>query len=1139
MEEVEDEGRNQESRRDGERGKWWVLFFILIFSPKISSGEILNKEKSLRAFGENFLIHHAGPWRIQYRNITPTHIFGGRFKADVNLGEISECVLKRCKKDNGYILMGGEKIIIKEVLPESPVELKRGREVSFDTDVVVKLTDASGNQGNAPFRFCMKEVFSIEGEDIRIENLFCPSSEEFNPLPGERELALKLPPLIWDGRDNTGNYIDEGDYNFSIRVEYLRLNEKWYGKAGCDENDLSGCKWKFIDYDEARGIIKMKAPRLWAELIYPPPGTVHVGPIDHIEIAYGMDGEGLPVLERYEWNGYVYNLYPVWILINGGDYTSFFTEEATGAVWYNITDWQQRDYLGGEGRKVIKVIISDMERGETFTFKFNWMSEETYKRVGVAVDFLKSLKDVYGFDENLSQLSIDWGHTFRYNPEFLTEQLPPLDFLYVRFNQYYEGLPVRGAWLTVLLRANEMVATGISGFYFPDIELPVTPLISKEEAERIAKNETGEEVQKSELSIYVDYSLHPPGNYRLSYRCKTTSWELWIDAIDGSVIEKIYTIVNVYGEGNVYREDPFETPTPHITYIGNIYCVPLLDPVLGNWFGYLINPSHISRAATGGADLPDTYFSATPTGSSNPSQVCPGTWYYFYEPKTTPQFNEVQGFYQVDFLLRLFKSEVGFSFENYNWIDVRVGDYVECNARASWNDEGKSILLNFYEPDRNECNFHSVRSNDIVFHEMGHGVLYEHNFFSNEIWPVINPFHEGIADFISASFDTLYNNGERVRSDTLYVSDKIIGEGYGIRGPIRDYRRDYGQDPEWGWRYNTTPFSSAPCFGQFDGGALPYCDIELRQVDGRIRIGECWIEERGGESVHDYGQALGGAFLDSLDRTLEAAYYLMGSSYIGHKTFNILFFSSLPMLLFYLGDYGDYLLILIDVILSWGYTDILHGLLTEFSEHQIAADPEIFYPGEVYTILVFKPALTTYNRWITYRSAPLLKIFSGMGLQYRVLFANGNQSLFDDPTFRNEYNWYDSGWLTAGMGRTRIYPVDTPSGSNVFPYRYDLYQMPSDVFDRFLWTNAGGKVYVRVLSTREGIIKNSSLTDSEGNVIDFYFILSGRGGGGNPGDTGPEPGAGCGGCSTGGGGIISTILIWFPIIYIYFWRKRK
>jgi hypothetical protein len=33
---VKYEDRKQEDRKNGERGKWWVLFFIIMFSPRIS-----------------------------------------------------------------------------------------------------------------------------------------------------------------------------------------------------------------------------------------------------------------------------------------------------------------------------------------------------------------------------------------------------------------------------------------------------------------------------------------------------------------------------------------------------------------------------------------------------------------------------------------------------------------------------------------------------------------------------------------------------------------------------------------------------------------------------------------------------------------------------------------------------------------------------------------------------------------------------------------------------------------------------------------------------------------------------------------------------------------------------------------------
>lgn len=195
-------------------------------------------------------------------------------------------------------------------------------------------------------------------------------------------------------------------------------------------------------------------------------------------------------------------------------------------------------------------------------------------------------------------------------------------------------------------------------------------------------------------------------------------------------------------------------------------------------------------------------------------------------------------------------------------------------------------------------------------------------------------------------------------------------------------------------------------------------------------------------------------------------------------------------------------------------------------------DSDTFYPSEVSTIVVYKPTISTYNPWISYKEPPILKIFSGIAFNYRVFFAKEDPSLFDDPSKRTESNWYDSGWLTAGMSRTRIYPVKTPSGDNVFPYRYDFYQMPEDVFNLFR-EGRPVNVYVRVVSARGILRKSSSLTDSDGNVHDFRIILSPRGGTSGPGGQPGEPGGGCGGCSTGGGAFDSFIFGGAIVLYFY------
>ena len=71
MEEVKYEGENQENRRDGERGKWWVLFFILVFPVSLSRAGELEFNEFKQKYGDE--------WIGEFENDRPLFIYGGRF----------------------------------------------------------------------------------------------------------------------------------------------------------------------------------------------------------------------------------------------------------------------------------------------------------------------------------------------------------------------------------------------------------------------------------------------------------------------------------------------------------------------------------------------------------------------------------------------------------------------------------------------------------------------------------------------------------------------------------------------------------------------------------------------------------------------------------------------------------------------------------------------------------------------------------------------------------------------------------------------------------------------------------------------------------------------------------------------------
>jgi hypothetical protein len=584
--------------------------FIFSFSSAFALG-IHSFAEFRKIYGKDWL----SLWETQKN---PKLIFGGKFFSQNAIPLQPPKNYKTANLKSSYkfspfsITAENDKLIITEIPSEimfSPNGDGFLDYAVFSFQVRVSHTDSCGSQGNTP-SYCyiswsleIKKCGRDKGvEDRKAEDEIrnsetdeCSKVREFESeykipefLPGEITKSIPI-KVVWDGKDDEGQLSGEGVYKWDFSVEYKRRSELCYGacKSVCEENErICGC-YERCDPECTNKEKKLGAASVKWELILDltPPEMVFLGPEP-----FSDDRSKVVIAYSDEFAGVITESLSVFM--NGRDITEEFQKGETLAIFEPSEPLPE-----GE----ISLRFSVFDRAGNFTVgegRFKVFSSDTLRKFGVARDFLISLKDVYGFREDLGDLSFDWWGSKHQVLSFSEgETSITLDITFAKFLQSYEGIPVAGANLSVIVdRYGD--ARGIYGRYFPDISAPREPVISPEEVTEIALREYMKGRRGKGPCPTCDIAPLPPGivlfhlmlyssgnpqilgkptlwiypvmkgdewEYHLCWFVRVGYIGYFIDAVDGSVVKKVRFIAN-FGEqiiyassatGYVYEDDWF------------------------------------------------------------------------------------------------------------------------------------------------------------------------------------------------------------------------------------------------------------------------------------------------------------------------------------------------------------------------------------------------------------------------------------------------------------------------------------------------------------------------------------------------------------------------------------------------------
>ena len=343
----------------------------------------------------------------------------------------------------------------------------------------------------------------------------------------------------------------------------------------------------------------------------------------------------------------------------------------------------------------------------------------------------------------------------------LTDIQSSLTGRHVRFHQYYNGIEVYGAVVSVHTNRSGQIRV-IHSNYFPRINISTAASLTPEGAINIAIAETGAfDLRKpphANLVIFPNRDAGQIGDYtnayRLAYRTiahsrqPIASWEYIIDANTGEPLNRRSLLRSADGQGRVFNPNPIvalkdfalmDTDDSAGAIPEEAYTDVILPELDGS--GFLDGP----------------YVSTKLTKNRANEQTLE-----FNYLRDDPRFEEVMVYYHVDAVGRYLKG-LGFDFVD-DWqipANVHFG-----RTRAAFYDDSEGSI-NF-----GDAGVDVAEDAEVIIHEYGHAIL-------DRQVPNINrgeggAIHEGFSDFLAASFFSAVSDG---------FSDSIVFEWAGSDDP--------------------------------------------------------------------------------------------------------------------------------------------------------------------------------------------------------------------------------------------------------------------------------------------------------------------------------------------------------------------
>ena len=309
---------------------------------------------------------------------------------------------------------------------------------------------------------------------------------------------------------------------------------------------------------------------------------------------------------------------------------------------------------------------------------------------------------------------------------------------HIRFHQYYQGIEVYGASISVHMNRSGQIRV-IHSNYFPQIDINTSASLSSAQAISIALAELGAIDLRKPSRVGLVIFPTRNGTYALAYRViihlrhPLASWEYIIDAHTGAPLHRRSLLRFADGRGRVFNPNPV-VALKDLTLMDQDDSA---DAIPDEAYTDVILPE-----LDGTGYLDGRYVSTrlTPDRANEPSLE------YNYL-RDDPRFEEVMVYYHVDAVGRYLKG-LGFDFVD-DW-QLPTNVHVNESNNAFYDDSDGSI--NF-----GDGGVDTAEDAEVIIHEYGHAIL-------DRQVPDIHlgegaALHEGFSDFLAASFYTTVSDG--------------------------------------------------------------------------------------------------------------------------------------------------------------------------------------------------------------------------------------------------------------------------------------------------------------------------------------------------------------------------------------------
>ena len=154
-----------------------------------------------------------------------------------------------------------------------------------------------------------------------------------------------------------------------------------------------------------------------------------------------------------------------------------------------------------------------------------------------------------------------------FDKELVFDSVNGEDFIAYAFQQKYQGVKVQSGYVTLVVDAATKKAIYLNNTFAADLDLDIAPVITAEQAGRIAANELGiTEYAAPELVIFQTET----GAYRLAWDVKGTETGAVIDAKDGEVLQKVTPNGYSYADTYTYNDSVVNPVTKSKNFTVNV-----------------------------------------------------------------------------------------------------------------------------------------------------------------------------------------------------------------------------------------------------------------------------------------------------------------------------------------------------------------------------------------------------------------------------------------------------------------------------------------------------------------------------------------------------------------------------------------